>query len=98
MFLYDGGTRRGPLDLEWALEDLLTTREFTVAHVISRGLDVCGMGGGTLHVSTMTLGERYCKRSGLVAGTCAYTRANDRSSRVGYRSILVLMSLANQDT
>ncbi len=30
-----------------------------------------------------------------VAATCAYTRAIDRSSRVGYRSILVLTSLAN---
>ncbi len=31
----------------------------------------------------------------LVAATCAYTRAIDRSSRAGFRSILVLTSLAN---
>ncbi len=30
-----------------------------------------------------------------VAATCAYTRAIDLSSRAGYRSILVLTSLAN---
>ncbi len=30
-----------------------------------------------------------------VAATCAYTRAIDRSLREGYRSILVLTSLAN---
>ncbi len=30
-----------------------------------------------------------------VAATCAYTRAIDRSLRAGYRSILVLTSLAN---
>ncbi len=34
-------------------------------------------------------------KGGFVAATCAYTRAIDRSSRAGYRSILVLTSLAN---
>ncbi len=32
---------------------------------------------------------------GVVAATCAYTRAIDRSSRAGYRSILVLTSSAS---
>ncbi len=31
----------------------------------------------------------------FVAATCAYTRAIDLSSRAGYRSILVITSLAN---
>ncbi len=33
--------------------------------------------------------------SDFVAATCAYTRAIDRSSRAGSRSILMLTSLAN---
>ncbi len=33
--------------------------------------------------------------NGLVAATCPCTRAIDRSSQAGYRSILVLTSLAN---
>ncbi len=35
------------------------------------------------------------KIASFVAATCAYTHAIDRSSRAGYRSILVLTSLAN---
>ncbi len=35
------------------------------------------------------------KSEKIVAATCAYTRAIDRSLRAGYRSILVLTSLAN---
>ncbi len=31
----------------------------------------------------------------IVAATCAYTRAIDRSSRAGYRSIFLLTALAN---
>ncbi len=37
----------------------------------------------------------YEANVGFVAATCAYTRAIDLSSRTGYRSILVLTSLAN---
>ncbi len=37
----------------------------------------------------------YELRAGSVASTCAYTRAIDRSSREGYRSIFLLTSLAN---
>ncbi len=37
----------------------------------------------------------YIIRIYVVGATCAYTRAVDRSSHAGYRSILVLTSLAN---
>ncbi len=60
-------------------------------------------GGSTDHgklrnitIGRLNVDSRRLTVEAFVAATCAYTRAIDRSSRAGYRSILVLTSLANR--
>ncbi len=60
-----------------------------------------GRRGDGISISDMVTVRKLVKlgkedrREGIVAATCAYTRAIDRSSRAGYPTILVLTSLAN---